>query len=650
MKKRRVVVVALLLAIAVLACVLICVFGKKLAKPDDLPSAAPAAMAEADREAEAETGTEPELLAEEEDAEEEEEPEEEETEEEEEENKVAKQNSGIALSGTSASDSFDIKMSDSYTFSDPAGLSFGTRYVLYGGSGCMFAKVASAQGYSCTGGYEILYANGDAPVCEYRFYVMSSTSDAEGFAGCFTEEYNGGGLSCGRHGNVVYVRYSGSYVQDTINTYYEYGVIDSKSVKAYLRIPFFFNGMSAYTGSGTPQENQPEEQQPEVNQGEPPAPLPTPSEDDKQFSLKVTDSYTFTDPEGLSFDTRYVLSGGADCSTAATVAKTAGVSVDKVYDILYTKDGEPAAEYQIYVTGSDAEAKAVADLYQNGWTAVGNVAVSASDAEMVRQMISYLTYVGVEPTVPGYLQYMMTSGGLSNYSGTEIPPATKPEEKPEPVNPDPTPVNPDPKPVDPTPEPVFELKDPADLEYDTRYILSGDSSNGFAAQCGAEKVYIVFYAKDGAPLGQYMYYVMDSVASAESLAAENEGWTTDANAACTNYDGAYVQDYIDLYAQYGMMSEATLDAYVQLFVSGYGLMLEDTILPETNPEPGPEADPKAIKLSDSYTFTDPEGLAYETRYVLHGDSAAAATVANATGTSISDVYDNFQYVCQLFLQ
>ena len=679
-----------------------------------------------------------------------------------------KQNSGISLGGTRVGASFDIRMSDSYTFSDPAGLSFGTRYVLYGGSRCMFAKVASAQGYACRGGYEVLYANGSSPVCEYRFYVMSSISDAKRFAGYLADYYNGGNTSCGRHGDVVYVYYSGSYVQDTINIYYDQGAIDAKSVKAYLRMPFFFNGMSEYHGAGAAEKVQKPAPAPDTPDA--PEPLPMPSEDNKEFSLKISDSYTFTDPKGLHFDTRYVLHGDASCSTAGTVSKSAGVSVKEVYDILYTENGAPVKEFVFYVTADNAEARKIADTYQNGAKAIGDVAIMKNSAETVQQTISYLAYVGMETSVAGYLQYLVSSGGMNSYAGGDIVPVPdKPDPTPTEPEPDPAPVDPDPaEPVfaltDPAgldydtryvlsgdsgnpyaaqygaervyivfyakegnilgeylyyvmdsvasaetlagekegwttdanaactsfdgayvqscidlyaqyglmseatldayvqlfvsgygltlentilPEPEFALTDPAGLDYDTRYVLSGDSGNPYAAQYGAERVYIVFYAKEGNILGEYLYYVMDSVASAETLAGEKEGWTTDANAACTSFDGAYVQSCIDLYAQYGLMSEATLDAYVQLFVSGYGLTLESAILPEPEPEPEPQpqpepepvVDPKAIKLSESYTFTDPEGISYDTRYVLHGSSSAAAAVSAATGTSVSDVYD-----------
>ena len=69
-------------------------------------------------------------------------------------------NGGANVGGTSASESFSIKMSDMCTFSDPSGISFDTRYVLYGGSDCMPAKKAASIGYNCQGVYVILYASG----------------------------------------------------------------------------------------------------------------------------------------------------------------------------------------------------------------------------------------------------------------------------------------------------------------------------------------------------------------------------------------------------------------------------------------------------------------------------------------------------------
>ena len=60
-------------------------------------------------------------------------------------------NGGASVGGTSASNSYSIKMSDLCTFSDPSGISFDTRYVLYGGADCHPAKKASAAGYSCKG-------------------------------------------------------------------------------------------------------------------------------------------------------------------------------------------------------------------------------------------------------------------------------------------------------------------------------------------------------------------------------------------------------------------------------------------------------------------------------------------------------------------
>ena len=135
-----------------------------------------------------------------------------------------------------------------------------------------------------------------------------------------------------------------------------------------------------------------------------------PSEDNKEFSLKISDSYTFTDPEGLHFDTRYVLHGDASCSTAGTVSKSAGVSVKEVYDILYTENGTPVKEFVFYVTADNAEARKIADTYQNGAKAIDDVAIMENSAETVQQMIGYMSYFGEEATLEGYIRYMLANG------------------------------------------------------------------------------------------------------------------------------------------------------------------------------------------------------------------------------------------------
>ena len=128
---------------------------------------------------------------------------------------------GAQVGGTSASNSYPIKMSDLCTFSDPSGLSFDTRYVLHGGSDCIPAKRVASTGYSCKEAYVILYARGGQAVGQYECYVMNSEADAKGLASALAAAY---GFSCGNWGDVAYMYTPGSYVQESISTYYKQGV------------------------------------------------------------------------------------------------------------------------------------------------------------------------------------------------------------------------------------------------------------------------------------------------------------------------------------------------------------------------------------------------------------------------------------------
>ena len=65
-------------------------------------------------------------------------------------------------------------------------------------------------------------------------------------ASAYAGVYNGGGQSAGRWGDVVYVYSSGDYVQTSIRTYYDQGVIKSETPAAYLGMQFYFGGMSEY--------------------------------------------------------------------------------------------------------------------------------------------------------------------------------------------------------------------------------------------------------------------------------------------------------------------------------------------------------------------------------------------------------------------
>ena len=190
---------------------------------------------------------------------------------------------------------------------------------------------------------------------------MSSEAEAQRMASAYAGVYNGGGQSAGRWGDVVYVYSSGDYVQTSIRTYYDQGVIKSETPAAYLGMQFYFGGMSEYqppassgNGSGgsggggggstpggstpggttpggnTPGGNTPGGDTPSGPEGpdqpdEPDDPdTPDPSGEtsvavtdeqltdkleealataDSTFPVEITDKYTFEDPEGLEYDT-----------------------------------------------------------------------------------------------------------------------------------------------------------------------------------------------------------------------------------------------------------------------------------------------------------------------------------------------------------
>ena len=79
---------------------------------------------------------------------------------------------------------------------------------------------------------------------------------------------------------------------------------------------------------------------------------------DKDFSLAMTDTYTYTDHQDLDFDQRFVLTGDESCKLLSDM-KNFGYTATNVYQIIYAKDGEGAAEYDYYVTPDEASAQAL---------------------------------------------------------------------------------------------------------------------------------------------------------------------------------------------------------------------------------------------------------------------------------------------------
>ena len=140
---------------------------------------------------------------------------------------------------------------------------------------------------------------------------------------------------------------------------------------------------------------------------------------DKDFSLAMTDTYTYTDPQDLNFDQRFVLKGDESCKLLSDM-KNFGYTATNVYQIIYAKDGEGAAEYDYYVTPDEASAQALAQFYTSQGQQVtqeGNVLYSVMDGDTLQATIITLSSLGAMSgdTVEDYAEMMKSSYGLTDY-------------------------------------------------------------------------------------------------------------------------------------------------------------------------------------------------------------------------------------------
>ena len=80
--------------------------------------------------------------------------------------------------GGSSGSSGAVKMTDGFTFEDPADLDFDTRYVVHCDETSTFISNMDAS-FGIIASYSILYAKDDAPVAGYEFYICDSEEHAQ---------------------------------------------------------------------------------------------------------------------------------------------------------------------------------------------------------------------------------------------------------------------------------------------------------------------------------------------------------------------------------------------------------------------------------------------------------------------------------------
>lgn len=127
----------------------------------------------------------------------------------------------------------------------------------------------------------------------------------------------------------------------------------------------------------------------------------------------------------------------------------------------------------------------------------------------------------------------------------------------------------------------YSFEDPANLDFDTRYVLYCDENSLVISQIPAEygilASYSIIYAKDDAPVADYEFFVCDSAEHAAATADlyASQGQTLleaegDATVLYSFSDGDTMEATLVSIQSFGMISEATVSAYVTFMQSSTG--------------------------------------------------------------------------------
>ena len=130
----------------------------------------------------------------------------------------------------------------------------------------------------------------------------------------------------------------------------------------------------------------------------------------------------------------------------------------------------------------------------------------------------------------------------------------------------------------------YTFEDPADLDFDTRYVLHCDENSAMVssipAEYGITDSYSIVYAKDDAPVMDYEFFVCDSAehaqAAADLYASQGQSLTAAEGDPCVLYSSTDADTFeanLVTFQSYGMISEATVSAYVTFMQSNTGGMI-----------------------------------------------------------------------------
>lgn len=242
----------------------------------------------------------------------------------------------------------------------------------------------------------------------------------------------------------------------------------------------------------------------------------------------------------------------------------------------------------------------------------------------------------------------------------------------------------------------YTFRDPSYIDFDTRYVLYGGPKCNMARQ-GSSKgnkcigAYEILYAKNNKAAGEFKFYVMADENEAKATYQEfSKAYKNDKNTKCVREKdviyiystGDYVQrTYIQLYADYGTISEATPEAYLGMQFFFRGMKVYEYNGSSTDKKAGKIKTVKKITTkkkknnskkntkkkykkknkkkkkkqnasnaisrnkkdfyikADGYIFKDPAGLKFDTRYALFGGmKCEGVKVVRGQGFDVKEVY------------
>lgn len=126
----------------------------------------------------------------------------------------------------------------------------------------------------------------------------------------------------------------------------------------------------------------------------------------------------------------------------------------------------------------------------------------------------------------------------------------------------------------------FSFVDPEGVEFDKRYVIYCDETSPMvssAADYGMKASYVIYFAKEDAPVCSFDYYVCDTAENAQKLidlyASQGSTLTVceaDPTVVYTSSDGDTLEGVLLMYQSYGMIEEATVSAYIQFMATSVG--------------------------------------------------------------------------------